>query len=117
MPRNTSSASAKSSPCFRMFARFLAWSHSNLIVTPTVATEKRFFADSLRGCVFSSCLCVPTRFGDGCHKERENSVDQKSRALGVHASAIDGHSVPKCHRRLRVVAVDCIVPEIRHSAW
>src|ERR1700733_12878834 len=39
-PRNISSASAKSKPCFRILARFFASSHSNVIVTPFVATGK-----------------------------------------------------------------------------
>src|ERR1700678_1878240 len=40
MPRNIYSASAKSKPCFRMLERFLASSHSKVIVTPIVATSK-----------------------------------------------------------------------------
>src|SRR5580704_11974444 len=41
-PPNISSASAKSKPCFRILERFFASSHSKVIVTPIVATYKRF---------------------------------------------------------------------------
>jgi hypothetical protein len=44
-PRNISSASTKSKPCFRMFARFLASSHSSHIGTPNVATSKERQSD------------------------------------------------------------------------
>ena len=44
-PRNISFAPTKSQPCSRMFARFLASSHSSHVVTPNVATGKEQHSD------------------------------------------------------------------------
>src|ERR1022692_1300263 len=64
-PRNISSASERSRPCFRWFARFLSASHSNVIVAPNVATSTRKTSQAhpLREYVDS-----PVLLGDGCHR-------------------------------------------------